>query len=156
MQGYLGVPAGGFPEPFRSRVLKDRRLPNGKECFDGRPGEELQPLDFGKVRPRGSKHTWMATPPHTQSTPPTLCSPPQAERKLKELYGEQIIREVDVVSYVMYSKVCGRRLRHVRVLSPRAQGCSAPARFPLAELSLLALLPHTLAVARRRRSSTSG
>jgi pyruvate carboxylase len=45
-QGYLGVPHGGFPEPFRSHVIKGKVLKNGKESFDGRPGEELPAYDF--------------------------------------------------------------------------------------------------------------
>uniref|UniRef100_A0A8C9FPS5 Pyruvate carboxylase n=1 Tax=Pavo cristatus TaxID=9049 RepID=A0A8C9FPS5_PAVCR len=40
LQGYIGTPPGGFPEPFRSRVLKD--LPR----VEGRPGASLPPLDF--------------------------------------------------------------------------------------------------------------
>ncbi|XP_071657587.1 pyruvate carboxylase, mitochondrial isoform X1 [Patagioenas fasciata] len=40
LQGHIGTPPGGFPEPFRSRVLKD--LPRVK----GRPGATLPPLDF--------------------------------------------------------------------------------------------------------------
>jgi hypothetical protein len=99
LQGYLGIPvgeralgggggactanrqpipswrcAGGFPEPFRSHVLRGRKLPNGRECFTGRPGAELPPLDFARV-----------------------------EREVKERYGEAV-REVDVQSYVMYPK----------------------------------------------------
>ncbi|XP_055345937.1 pyruvate carboxylase, mitochondrial-like [Paramacrobiotus metropolitanus] len=42
-QGYLGEPPGGFPEPLRSKVVKD--LPKVK----GRPGESMKPLDFGKM-----------------------------------------------------------------------------------------------------------
>uniref|UniRef100_A0A8C5I947 Carboxylase conserved domain-containing protein n=1 Tax=Junco hyemalis TaxID=40217 RepID=A0A8C5I947_JUNHY len=40
LQGHIGVPPGGFPEPFRSKVLKD--LPR----VEGRPGASLPPLDF--------------------------------------------------------------------------------------------------------------
>lgn len=40
LQGYIGTPPGGFPEPFRSKVLKD--LPR----VEGRPGASLPPLDF--------------------------------------------------------------------------------------------------------------
>ncbi|CAM9814610.1 unnamed protein product [Ascophyllum nodosum] len=45
-QGYLGIPPYGFPEPLRSKVLKGKTLPNGKSCFDGRPGAEMPPYDF--------------------------------------------------------------------------------------------------------------
>lgn len=40
MQGYLGEPPGGFPEPLRSKILK------GAEIVTGRPGESLPPFDF--------------------------------------------------------------------------------------------------------------
>jgi len=40
LQGYLGEPHGGFPEPFRSKVLKD--LPR----VEGRPGQSMEPFDF--------------------------------------------------------------------------------------------------------------
>lgn len=48
-QGYLGIPYQGFPE-LRKDVLKDRTLPNGLSCFAGRPGEELEPVDFTEQR----------------------------------------------------------------------------------------------------------
>ena len=43
MNGKLGVPAGGFPEPFRSRVLKgkDPIIPDGS-----RPGVNMPVYDF--------------------------------------------------------------------------------------------------------------
>ncbi|KAH8237063.1 hypothetical protein KR038_003474 [Drosophila bunnanda] len=44
LQGSIGIPHGGFPEPLRSRVLKD--MPR----IEGRPGAELEPLDFGKLK----------------------------------------------------------------------------------------------------------
>ena len=40
-QGALGSPPGGYPEPFRSNVLKGRCLP-----IYGRPGSELPSYDF--------------------------------------------------------------------------------------------------------------
>ncbi|XP_063976631.1 pyruvate carboxylase, mitochondrial [Diachasmimorpha longicaudata] len=43
LQGAIGEPHGGFPEPLRSKVLKD--MPRVK----GRPGASLAPLDFGKL-----------------------------------------------------------------------------------------------------------
>uniref|UniRef100_A0A670ZLM0 Pyruvate carboxylase n=1 Tax=Pseudonaja textilis TaxID=8673 RepID=A0A670ZLM0_PSETE len=43
LQGYIGIPYGGFPEPFRSKVLKD--LPR----LEGRPGASLPPLDFAQL-----------------------------------------------------------------------------------------------------------
>ncbi|KAG9475310.1 hypothetical protein GDO78_003639, partial [Eleutherodactylus coqui] len=43
LQGYVGIPYGGFPEPLRSKVLKD--LPR----IEGRPGASLSPLDFTKL-----------------------------------------------------------------------------------------------------------
>eukprot|EP00752_Nemacystus_decipiens_P003621 g3338.t1 len=47
-QGYLGIPPYGFPEPLRSKVLKGKTLPNGKSCFEGRPGAEMPDYNFGK------------------------------------------------------------------------------------------------------------
>ncbi|XP_022114671.2 pyruvate carboxylase, mitochondrial isoform X1 [Pieris rapae] len=43
-QGAIGIPYGGFPEPLRSKILKD--MPR----IEGRPGQELPPLDFGKLK----------------------------------------------------------------------------------------------------------
>ncbi|XP_069500890.1 pyruvate carboxylase, mitochondrial [Ambystoma mexicanum] len=43
LQGHIGVPHGGFPEPLRSMVLKD--LPR----VEGRPGATLPPMDFEKL-----------------------------------------------------------------------------------------------------------
>lgn len=44
LQGHIGQPYGGFPEPFRSKVLKN--MPR----IEGRPGVSLPPLDFGKLK----------------------------------------------------------------------------------------------------------
>jgi len=44
MQGHIGIPYGGFPEPFREQVLK------GAETIDGRPGESLESLDFSSLK----------------------------------------------------------------------------------------------------------
>eukprot|EP00798_Chlamydomonas_sp_ICE-L_P008825 gene8825-67_t len=46
MQGYLGEPAFGFPEPLRSRVLKDKRP------ISGRPGASMPPLDLAGMEYR--------------------------------------------------------------------------------------------------------
>ncbi|GJJ11273.1 hypothetical protein Clacol_005505 [Clathrus columnatus] len=43
-QGYLGQPVGGFPEPLRSRVIRN------KPRIDGRPGVTLPPLDFEQIK----------------------------------------------------------------------------------------------------------
>ncbi len=45
-QGYLGQPYGGFPEPLRSKVVRDRPL------IEGRPGASLPPLDFKVLETR--------------------------------------------------------------------------------------------------------
>jgi len=43
MNGKLGVPAGGFPQEFRSRVLKGL----APAIEDGtRPGKNMKPIDF--------------------------------------------------------------------------------------------------------------
>ena len=43
-EGFMGQPYGGFPEPLRSDVLRDRRK------MTKRPGLYLDPIDFAKVR----------------------------------------------------------------------------------------------------------
>ena len=69
MQGLIGQPPGGFPEPLRTKILK------GKQRFDGRPGALMKPLDFEEIK-----------------------------NKLVAKYGE--VRDCDVMSYVMFPKVC--------------------------------------------------
>ncbi|XP_048483196.1 pyruvate carboxylase, mitochondrial isoform X4 [Plutella xylostella] len=44
LQGAIGIPYGGFPEPLRSKVLKDMVR------IEGRPGQELPPLDFDQLK----------------------------------------------------------------------------------------------------------
>jgi len=44
MQGYIGVPPGGFPEPLRTKILK------GAPTVDGRPGASLPHIDFPKLK----------------------------------------------------------------------------------------------------------
>lgn len=44
LQGAIGIPYGGFPEPLRSKILKD--MPR----VEGRPGASLPPLDFDKLK----------------------------------------------------------------------------------------------------------
>ncbi|EJU03925.1 pyruvate carboxylase [Dacryopinax primogenitus] len=43
-QGYLGQPVGGFPEPLRTRIIRN------KPRIDGRPGTSLAPIDFRILR----------------------------------------------------------------------------------------------------------
>ena len=43
-EGLMGQPYGGFPEPLRSKALRDRRK------MDKRPGLYLDPLDFDGIR----------------------------------------------------------------------------------------------------------
>lgn len=43
-QGYLGQPYGGFPEPLRTHVIRN------KPKIEGRPGTSLPPLDFKKIK----------------------------------------------------------------------------------------------------------
>lgn len=51
LQGMIGQPYGGFPEPFRSHVLKD--LPR----VEGRPGANMEPFDFEATKAElKSKH----------------------------------------------------------------------------------------------------
>lgn len=43
-QGYLGQPVGGFPEPLRSKIIRN------KPRIEGRPGTSLAPIEFKKVK----------------------------------------------------------------------------------------------------------
>lgn len=70
-QGYLGQPVGGFPEPLRSKVIRN------KPRIDGRPGANMKPLDFKKIK-----------------------------AELRSKFGKHIT-DADVTSYVMYPKVRG-------------------------------------------------
>lgn len=58
MNGRLGVPAGGFPEPFRSRVLKGKP----PQIKDGeRPGTQMVSMDFDlekKIMTERTGMTW--------------------------------------------------------------------------------------------------
>jgi len=44
LEGLMGQPYGGFPEPLRSRALR------GRKGLSERPGLSLEPVDFGKIR----------------------------------------------------------------------------------------------------------
>ncbi|XP_046982316.1 pyruvate carboxylase, mitochondrial isoform X2 [Schistocerca americana] len=44
LQGSIGEPHGGFPEPFRSKVLK------GMPRVEGRPGASLPPMDLDSLK----------------------------------------------------------------------------------------------------------
>lgn len=44
LQGYIGQPYGGFPEPFRTDVLNAA----GLKPLDGRPGDSIPAFDFEK------------------------------------------------------------------------------------------------------------
>ncbi|KAI9225661.1 MAG: pyruvate carboxylase [Piptocephalis tieghemiana] len=46
-QGMLGQPHGGFPEPLRSKILREN---SGLERIDHRPGSSLPPLDLAALR----------------------------------------------------------------------------------------------------------
>ena len=76
MQGALGPPPGGYPEPFRSNVLKGRLMEDGRDRFHGRPGSELPSYDFES-----------------------------ATKILKESYGEKRITRKEVLSHALYPKV---------------------------------------------------
>lgn len=43
-QGYLGQPVGGFPEPLRTKIIRN------KPRIDGRPGATMEPLNFKKIK----------------------------------------------------------------------------------------------------------
>ena len=68
-------PPGGFPEPMRTNTLKGRTLPDGRECYEGRPGAELGDYNLE-----------------------------EATELLRKAYGAKI-RNQDVMSYAMYPEV---------------------------------------------------
>lgn len=84
-QGYLGIPHGGFPEPLRSRVLQGRTLADGSTYFEGRPGAQMEPLNMDQIR-----------------------------KELEEEYGSHRVRDVDVMSYIMYPKVYEEWQKHIQ------------------------------------------
>jgi pyruvate carboxylase len=43
-QGYLGQPVGGFPEPLRTKIIRN------KPRINGRPGVNMEALDFKKIK----------------------------------------------------------------------------------------------------------
>jgi pyruvate carboxylase len=54
-RGGLGSPPGGFPEPLRSKVLRDL------QPYSGRPGDSLPPVDFEEVRAKlAERHVRLA------------------------------------------------------------------------------------------------
>jgi len=96
MQGFIGIPPFGFPEPLRSKVLKGQTIEgtDGLVSFEGRPGAELSPFDFSNER-----------------------------KKLEEKWGDdsgglsgsvkgQKIRDVDVLSSALYPAVFDDFMAH--------------------------------------------
>jgi pyruvate carboxylase len=69
LEGQIGQPPYGFPEPLRTQVLR------GKAPIQTRPGENLKPLDFEKLR-----------------------------ETLEEKHGRKL-RDVDIMSSAMFPKV---------------------------------------------------
>lgn len=55
-QGYLGQPVGGFPEPLRTKIIRDQKR------IDGRPGADMKPYDFTGAKKSESLRTWPARP----------------------------------------------------------------------------------------------
>jgi pyruvate carboxylase len=93
-QGYLGIPPFGFPEPLRSRVLKGKTIDGtGQICFEGRPGADLPPVDLKSTK-QMLEEKWGAKSEHRS--------------------GPVDIRDVDVMSYVMYPSVFDEYMEHLR------------------------------------------
>ena len=95
-QGQLGQPVGGFPEPLRTKIIRN------KPRIDDRPGKNMAPYPFAEVRQREfSPQVFVAG----------VCSPelitfPHARTRteLIEKYGSSIT-SCDVLSYSLYPKV---------------------------------------------------
>jgi pyruvate carboxylase len=71
MQGYLGLPEGGWPKVLQKIILDSA----GAKPLKGRPGESMPPVDLAKVRKEAEDKT-----------------------------GREL-RDVDVMSYLMYPQV---------------------------------------------------
>jgi len=80
LQGMIGQPYGGFPEPLRSDILKDLPVVNG------RPGESMEPLDFVSLKQNLSSQFANITDYDTMSV---AMYPHVAKEflKFKEQYG---------------------------------------------------------------------
>jgi len=87
MNGRLGVPAGGFPEPFRSRVLKGKppQIPDGE-----RPGTNMASMDFDLEKKIMTERTGM----------PWKNAGELELHKLADSYAHY-----DVVSHALYPEV---------------------------------------------------
>ena len=72
-QGYLGQPVGGFPEPLRTKVIRN------KPRIDGRPGATMAPLDFKRIktelRSKFGKHITDADVTSYVMYPKVCCAP---------------------------------------------------------------------------------
>ena len=77
-QGMMGQPMGGFPEKLQKLVLR------GEKPITCRPGELLEPEDFGKI-----------------------------EQKLREQYGLEPDMK-DILSYAIYPKVFEDYLKYIK------------------------------------------
>jgi len=56
LEGLMGQPFGGFPEPLRTRALRDQRKP-----LSERPGKSLPPVDLAAIRAELEKKYGYAT-----------------------------------------------------------------------------------------------
>ncbi|XP_023217737.1 pyruvate carboxylase, mitochondrial-like isoform X1 [Centruroides sculpturatus] len=70
MQGYIGIPFGGFPEPLRTKIVRDL------DKVEGRPGESLPSLDFEQLRDvvSGKHGRWLDTDVMSMALYPKVCS----------------------------------------------------------------------------------
>ena len=82
--GGLGQPPYGFPEPLRTKVLR------GKKPLEGRPGADMQPVDFDNVQ----KELNAKYERHVRCVCPLLFLLPHFP-----------LSDVDVMSSLMYPKV---------------------------------------------------
>jgi pyruvate carboxylase len=86
MNGRLGVPAGGFPEPFRSRVLKGKapQIPDGE-----RPGTNMISMDFELEKKIMTERTGLI-----------WKSDEENDEQISDFYSH-----FDVVSHALYPEV---------------------------------------------------
>eukprot|EP00064_Thunnus_orientalis_P008642 superscaffoldBa00001045_g8665 len=108
LQGFIGIPHGGFPEPFRSKRGPDK----GEENKKDRKAKERKRgdggwMDGGMKIERGNKEPVLKSLPRIEGRPGASLPPMDfnaLEEGLRATHGDEITPE-DVMSAAMYPKV---------------------------------------------------
>ncbi|XP_073946013.1 pyruvate carboxylase isoform X1 [Choristoneura fumiferana] len=96
LQGAIGQPHGGYPEPLRSKVLKDMQR------IEGRPGAEMPPLDFDKLK----KELQETYPSVTDYDVMSAAMYPQVAKdffRIREKYGP--VKHLDTKTFLVGPQV---------------------------------------------------